>query len=82
MSYCTVVKDVKGNEVKASEIYKGMLFNDFEKGLFGTLRNEEYTFWADVECLSKRGSKYTFVSTTYGHKFIVDVEADTVICKG
>ena len=81
MARCTVVKDLKGNVVKASDIHKGFLFNEFEKDLVGTLRNEEYSFWADVECCSKKGNRYTFVSTTYGWKYIVDFDADTVICK-
>lgn len=77
-----MVKDLNGNVVKASDLKKGLIFREFEKGFIGWLRTENDSFYAMVECLSKRGNKYTFVSETYGHKFIVDFDADTVIRKG
>lgn len=82
MKYREIVKDLNGAEVKASDINRNGLFKNFEKGMFGTLRNESWSFYADVECVSKRGNTYTFRSTTYGHKFIVNFDDDTVICQG
>ena len=75
-----IVKDLNGVEVTANDIERDrMIFADFKKGMFGTLWNKERTFWADVECVSKRGNKYTFVSTTYGHKFVVNFDDNTVM---
>ena len=74
-----ILRDLNGKEVKANDLYKGMLFTDFEKGMIGTLKNNDWTFWADVECHSKRGNTYTFISNTYGHKFVVNFADNTVM---
>ena len=72
------VKGLNGNVVKASDLKKGLLFEEFEKGFVGWLRTEDDSFYALVECHSKRGNKYTFISDTYGDKIIVDFDTDTV----
>lgn len=77
MKQYDILRDLNGKEVKADEISR-TLIEHFEKGLFGTLRNEAFTFWADVECHSKRGNVYTFISTTYGHAFVVNFNDNTV----
>ena len=68
------LKDLNGIKVKASDICFNFLFKEFEKGLTGTLRNQEWTFWADVTCKSKKGARYTFISNTYGHEIVVDYD--------
>jgi hypothetical protein len=54
------------------------MFTNFEKGLIGFIRNKDDSFYALVECHSKRGQKYTFISDTYGDKIIVDFNENTV----
>lgn len=75
-----IVKDMNGKEVKADSLYKGLLTN-FEKGATGFLRTEDDSFYALVECHSKRGQVYTFISETYGDKIIVDFNKNTVTRK-
>lgn len=81
MKQYDIVKDINGQEVKANDIEKNWLFKEFEKGNYGTLRNKSWSFYADVECVSKKGNKYVFESTTYGHKFIVNFDDNTVSCE-
>lgn len=72
-----VVKDTKGNEVKASDI-SNLSIEMFERGNRYTLRNKDHTFWADVECISKRNNVYTFESVLYGDRYKVDFNNNTV----
>lgn len=73
-----ILKDINGVEVKASDINE-IIINHFKKGCIGTLRTHNWSFWADVECASKRKNVYTFISNTYGHKFIVNFNDNTVM---
>lgn len=71
------VKDTHGNEVRASDI-TNLSIEMFAPGNHYTLRNKEYTFWAEVECISKRNNVYTFESTLYGCRYKVDFDNNTV----
>ncbi|MBO5969176.1 MAG: hypothetical protein J6S14_11845 [Clostridia bacterium] len=74
-----ILKDINGDPVKVADIDTDRhLFTDFQKGDCGTLRNDTWTFYADVTCHSKRGNRYTFTSDTYGHRFIVDLDQEYV----
>ena len=72
-----VVKDTNGWEVKASDI-TNLSIEMFKAGNRYTLRNKEYTFWAEVECISKRNNVYTFESVLYGDRYKVDFNSNTV----
>ena len=72
-----IVKDINGNEVKASDL-TGSIFKNFEEGSYGWLRNADDSFYALVECFKKRGNVFTFISETYGDKIVVDFNKNTV----
>ena len=78
---CKRVYDLYGKEVKASDILKNniVLFN---KGTIVTLRNNDYTFWAEVECVKTDGNRYWFRSVMYGWLFIVNLKNNTVMQQG
>ena len=75
---CKKVYDLNGAEVKATDIPASILDN-FEAGTLITLRNNNFTFWADVECIRKTGSRYYFKSELYGWVYIVNVLNNTVM---
>lgn len=77
-----VLKDINGDPVKVADIDTDRhLFAEFQKGNYGTLNNRDWTFYADVTCHSKRGNRYTFISDTYGHRFIVDLDRKYVLIR-
>jgi hypothetical protein len=77
----TTLKDLNGNVVKASDLGENLLKN-FKRGTVSTLRNNEWTFWAEVEHRSKRGNTLRYCSITYGHFFVVNLDDNTVMIEG
>lgn len=77
MKEVKTVKDIKGNEVLASDIDLDF-FEGAKKGTYTTLRNNDYTFWASVVVKSISDKKITCASEIYGWVYTVDFENNTV----
>lgn len=72
------LKGIDGKEVNVLEMVD-LIARTYKKGNVSTIYNKDWTFYAEVEHTSKRKNVYTFTSTTYGHKFVIDFNNNTAV---